>query len=202
MAWRLLSCVNLIWAVATGWLVVLAVGADLDAPGASVSSAAIDAVIGVAFIAGAAIAPGRSRLRALFAAVGAAWLVGSFVDDAIVVHQAVLIAALVTFPAGRPLRVVRWALIGLAVPVALTVVPQPWVAVEFAVVATTLTWWRTNPPATRYVGFAATGIAVALTMAWMSLWADFGRRLPARSRRLHTTGGEPQRSHRSCARAR
>jgi hypothetical protein len=127
-------------------------------------------VIGVAFIAGAAIAPGRSRLRALFAAVGAAWLVGSFVDDAIVVDQAVLIAALVTFPTGRPLRVVRWALIGLAVPVALTVVPQPWVAVVFAVVAaTTLTWWRTNPPATSYAGFAATGIAVALTMAWMSL---------------------------------
>jgi hypothetical protein len=53
------------------------------------------------------------------AAVGPAWLAGSFLLGARSLHQAVLVVALVAFPAGRVRGVASWVLVGLAVVAAL-----------------------------------------------------------------------------------
>jgi hypothetical protein len=87
--------------LAIGVLVALAVRADSEAPAASPWLTAMDVAVGLAFVAAGVAAKGSLRERALMAAVGPAWLAGSFLVGARSLHQAVLVVALVAFPAGR-----------------------------------------------------------------------------------------------------
>ena len=97
-----------------GVLVALAVRADSEAPAASPWLTAVDVVVGLAFVAAGVAARGPLRERALMAAVGPAWLAGSFLVWARSFHQAVLVVALVAFPAGRVRGIVSWVLVSLA----------------------------------------------------------------------------------------
>ena len=66
------------------------------------------------------------------AAVGPAWLAGSFLTGGRVLHQAVLAAALIAFPAGRVRGVASWLLVALAGLTGLQLLPQLGVAALFA----------------------------------------------------------------------
>jgi hypothetical protein len=116
-------------------LVVLAIRADVAAPHASAWLIVLDVATGMAFVVAAALAPGSHAERGLMAAVGLAWLTASFLPAARSVHQAVLVVALIAFPAGRVRGSSRWLVVGLAVPVAIGLLPQIAVAALFAVVA-------------------------------------------------------------------
>ena len=83
--------------LAMGVLVALAVRADSEAPAASPWLTAMDVAVGLAFVAAGVAARGPLPERALMAAVGPAWLAGSFLVAARSLHQAVLVAALVAF---------------------------------------------------------------------------------------------------------
>jgi hypothetical protein len=83
-----------------GVLVALAVRADSQAPSASPWLTAMDVAAGLAFAAAGLAASGPVPERVLVAAVGPAWLAGSFLIGARSLHQAVLAVALVAFPAG------------------------------------------------------------------------------------------------------
>ena len=97
-----------------GVLVALAVRADSQAPAASPWLTAMDVAVGLAFVAAGVAARGPLGERALMAAVGPAWLAGSFLVGARSLHQAVLVVALVAFPAGRVRGAASWVLVGLA----------------------------------------------------------------------------------------
>jgi signal transduction histidine kinase len=150
-----------------GVLVALAVRADSEAPAASPWLTAMDVAVGLAFVAAGVAASGPLRERALMAAVGPAWLAGSFLVGARSLHQAVLVVALVGFPAGRVRGVTSWVLVGLAGLAALGLLSQLGVAVLFAgIAAVVLARWRADPAAAWYPTAAATAVAVVLAWVW------------------------------------
>lgn len=158
---------------AVGGLVVLAVRADRGVPGATGWSIGSDVGLGLLFVVGAAWAPGPMVQRALFAAVGATWLIASFEPAARLLHQTVLVIALVAFPAGRLHGVVRWLLAALAVPMGLLLFTQLGVAVVFALVAVTaLATVRSDPVAATFPAGAAAGVAAVLAVTWSATRLD------------------------------
>ena len=100
--------------VVMGILAALAVRADSQAPDASAWLTATDVAVGLAFAAAGAVAGGPLPERVLVAAVGPAWLAGSFLLAARSLHQLVLAIALVVFPFGRVRGPVSWLLVGFA----------------------------------------------------------------------------------------
>ena len=150
-----------------GALVALAVRADSEAPAASPWLTAMDVAVGLAFVAAGVAARGPLRERALLAAVGPAWLAGSFLVGTRSLHQGVLVVALVAFPAGRVRGVVSWVLVGLAGLVALGLVGQLAVAALFAgVAAAVVARGRADPAAAWYPAAAATAVAADLAWVW------------------------------------
>jgi signal transduction histidine kinase len=153
--------------VLIGVLVALAVRADSEAPAASPWLTAMDVAVGLAFVAAGVAARGPLRERALMAAVGPVWLAGSFLVGARPLHQAVLMVALVAFPAGWVRGVVSWVLVGLAGLAALGLLPQLGVAALFAgIAAAVLARWRGDPAAAWYPASAAAAIAAILAWVW------------------------------------
>ena len=121
------------------------------------------AATGGRFVVAAGLAPGALASRVWFALVGVTWLIGSLTAAAELLHQAVLVVALVSFPSGRPRGPIRWACVALAVPVAFHLVPRQWVPALFVAVALVSLAvvangerWRPSYPAS-----AAAAIAVA-----------------------------------------
>ena len=150
-----------------GVLVAIAVRADSEAPAASPWLTAVDVAVGLAFVAAGVAARGPLPERALIAAVGPAWLAGSFLVGARSLHQAVLVVALVAFPAGRVRGIVSWVLVGLAGLAALGLLPQLGVAALFAgIAAAMLARWRADPAAAWYPVAAAAAIAAVLAWVW------------------------------------
>jgi hypothetical protein len=110
--------------VATGALVWLAARADQASPQATAWTVVMDLAVGVAFVLAGTVAGGSARQRGLVAAVGIAWLVGSLTPLAQPAHQALLILALISFPAGRIRGLPAWLLVAASAVVLLGVVPQ------------------------------------------------------------------------------
>jgi signal transduction histidine kinase len=153
--------------LAIGVLVALAVRADSEAPAASPWLTAMDVAVGLAFVAAGVAARGPLPERALMAAVGPAWLAGSFLSEARPLHQAVLVVALVAFPAGRVRGIASWVLVGLAGLAALGLLPQLGVAALFAcTTAVVLARWRADPAAAWYPAAAAAAVAAVLAWVW------------------------------------
>ncbi len=148
-------------------LVVLAIRADVAAPHASTWLIFLDVATGLAFVVAAALAPGSHAERGLMAAVGAAWLTASFLPAARSVHQAVLVVALIGFPAGRVRGSSRWLLVGLAVPVAIGLLPQIAVAALFALVALFVLVGGRRDAAAGYPIVAAIAVAATLGASWV-----------------------------------
>lgn len=153
--------------VAMGVLVALAVRADSRAPSASSWLTAMDVGVGLAFVVAGLASRGPILERVLVAAVGPAWLAGSFLVGARSLHQAVLAVALVAFPAGRVREVASWLLVGLAGLAALQWLPQLGVAALFAGIAVAaLIRWRTDPATAWYPAAAAAAVAAVLAWVW------------------------------------
>src|SRR5688572_17518010 len=128
---------------------------------------ALDVAVGVAFIVAGAVAHGQPVARAVFAAVGGTWLLGSIENDAALLHQAILVVALVGFPTALPRGRVGWLLVALAVPVALLLVSQIGAAALFAAVAANSVFWSRRDLVTGwYPAVAAVGTAVVLAASW------------------------------------
>ena len=109
-------------ALVTVALAFLAARADLAPGGIGPVATVADLAVGLAFVTGAALAPGPWRCPALFAAVGLVWLIGSIVPAAYLAYLGVLVIALATFPSGRPRSARDWILVTLPL-VSLVVVP-------------------------------------------------------------------------------
>ena len=153
--------------LAIGVLVALAVRADSEAPAASPWLTAMDVAVGLAFVAAGVAARGPLPERALMAAVGPAWLAGSFLVGVRSLHQGVLVVALVAFPAGRVRGVASWVLVGLAGLAVLGLVPQLGVAALFAgIAAVVLARWRADPAVAWYPTASATAVAAVLAWVW------------------------------------
>jgi signal transduction histidine kinase len=169
----LLAAGALVGVVVVGGLSVLAARADSEVPRASGWLTGMDVVVGVLFVVAALGAPGWRLERGLVAAVGAVWLVGSVVPGARLLHQSLLIIALVAFPRGRIRGLACWLLVFAAVPVGLLVVPQFGVAAVFAVVAVVvLVTWRPDLVAAWYPAAAATALSVVLVSLWVAARVD------------------------------
>ena len=152
--------------VAMGVLAALAVRADSEAPHASPWLTAMDVAVGLAFVAAGAAAGGPLPERVLVAAVGPAWLAGSFLLAARSLHQVVLAVALVVFPSGRVRGLASWLLVGLAGLAGLQL-PQLGVAALFAAVAAVaLARFRRDPVAAWYPAAAAIAVAAVLAASW------------------------------------
>jgi signal transduction histidine kinase len=150
-------------AAGTGALVVLAVRADLTSA-VDGWQTAVDVVVGLVFIIAGALPIGPARQRAMVAAVGVAWLLGSVVAQALSLHQAALVVALVAFPTGRIRGRIAWLVTALAGLIALGIVPQPGVALLFALVAV---YAAMRPPSARWYPVTAAGaMAVTLGVSW------------------------------------
>lgn len=150
---------------------VLAAVAGLNGPNANPWLVALDVAVGLAFVGGALVAPGPWPMRVLFALVGLAWLGGSVVGAALLVHQGAVLIALLTFPRGRLHGVEAWIALLAAVPVALALVPQGLVALFFAAVAIrALLRWSSSPAA--YPFAAAGGVSLALGGSWLARSVD------------------------------
>jgi signal transduction histidine kinase len=147
-------------------LAALAARVEGQAPGSSPWLTAIDVAVGLGFVIAASLAPGALRERGLLAAVGVLWLIGSLVPEARLAHQGALAITLTAFPSGRPSGVVRWLLVGLAVPVALGFVPQPGVAGLFAAIGVTALVGPQAWAAARYSAGSAIGVALVLGGSW------------------------------------
>ena len=152
-------------------LAVLAARADTAAPRATIWLVTTDVVVGLAFVAAAALAPGRLGQRGLVAAVGPAWLTGSVLPAAASLHQAVLVAALLAFPAGRVRGWRRWLVLSLAAPVGLHWVPQLGVAaICYGVAGVALVGLETDRVAARYPAVAATAVGTVIGLSWYLTW--------------------------------
>src|SRR5512143_3533382 len=88
-------------ALATAALAALAARADLAPGGIGAGATVADLAVGLAFVGGAALAPGPWRCRALFAAVGLAWLIESIGPAPELLYLGVLAIAIAMFPGGR-----------------------------------------------------------------------------------------------------
>ena len=164
------TAVGVAVAVATALLGWVAVAAGLERPNGSAWLVALDASVGVAFVAASLAAVGGWPMRALVAFVGAVWLLGSILPDVAEAHQGALILALVAFPTGRLRGADGWAAAAVAVPVTLDLAPQQLVAVIFAGVAIRSVLRR--PLAWVYPAGAAGGVALALAIAWLARSVD------------------------------
>jgi signal transduction histidine kinase len=147
-------------------LVVLAIRADVAGPHASTWLIVLDVATGMAFVVAAALAHGSNAERGLMTAVGLAWLIASFLPAARSVHQAVLVVALIAFPAGRVRGSSRWLVVGLAVPAAIGLLPQIAVAALFAMVALLVLIEGRRDTATVYPTVAASAVAATLGASW------------------------------------
>ncbi|WP_327636266.1 hypothetical protein OHB24_40495 [Kribbella sp. NBC_00482] len=149
--------------VATGGLVMLAVRAD-QAAQVDGWRMAVDVAVGVVFIVAGALPTGPVRQRAMVAAVGGAWLLGSVFVQALSLHQSVLAVALVAFPTGQIRGRLAWLAVALAGVVATGVVPQPAVALLFALAAVCAAM---RPPSARWYPVTAAGATAAtLGVSW------------------------------------
>ena len=174
---RTLGDVHRAWLRPAGWcaaalvtaaLALLAARAD-PAPGGLGSAATVaDLALGLAFVGGAALAPGPWPSRALFATVGLAWLVGSFVPSARLAYLGVLATALISFPGGRPRSARDWILVMLSL-VALVVVPLKgvWSALFATVAASAWAGRRWERVAASFPFAAASAIALELAVSWL-----------------------------------
>jgi hypothetical protein len=137
------------------------------APGEPHIRATLAAAVAAAFPLGALVAGGPLATRLLFGSVGAAWALASWAPRTDLLHQGVLILALLAFPAGRIRGRMRWALAALAAPVALLWVSQPGVAAIFVGVSlVSATRVRVDRAAGLYPMVAAAGIAVTIGGSW------------------------------------
>jgi signal transduction histidine kinase len=153
--------------VVMGILAALAVRADSEAPQASPWLTTMDVAIGFAFVAAGAVAGGPLPERVLVAAVGPAWLAGSFLLAARSLHQLVLAIALAVFPFGRVRGPVSWLLVVFAGLAGLQLLPQLGVAALFAAVAAvTLVRFRRDLVAAWYPAAAAAAVAAVLAASW------------------------------------
>ncbi len=155
-------------ALATAALAALAARADLAPGGIGAAATVTDIAVGLAFVGGAAVAPGLLRCRALFAAVGLAWLIESFVPAAELLYLGVLSIAITTFPGGRPRGTIGWFLVVLAFPAAVVVSTKPVLAALFLAVAV-LAWAarRWERAAVWFPLVAAAALAIALAGSWV-----------------------------------
>ncbi|HEX7171291.1 MAG TPA: ATP-binding protein [Candidatus Limnocylindria bacterium] len=151
-----------------GWL---AAAAGLHSPDANSWLVVLDVAVGLALVAGALFAPGSWPMRVLVGLVGLAWLAGSVVGAALLVHQGFLLVALITFPRGRPQGTEAWITLLVAVPVAVALVPQWLVALLFAAVAIRAVLRRSSLPAA-YPFAAAGGVSLALGGSWLARTVD------------------------------
>jgi hypothetical protein len=127
------------------------------------------AAVGLAFVLAAVLARGPWSCRTLAGAIGVAWLGASLVPTTVLVHQAMLLVLLVTFPGRSPRGPVPWALATAAVPVALLLVPQPIVALLFAAAAVVASpGLRIDPPAHLFPVIAGAAVAVVLGASWLT----------------------------------
>jgi signal transduction histidine kinase len=162
-------------AVAAAVLALLAARADLATGGISQAATVADLAVGLAFVGGAALAPGSWRSRLLFAGVGLAWLLGTVVPGVRLVYLAVLAIALTTFPSGRPKSVRDWLLIVGSLLVATSsaavsaVPPIPaMVAVFGAIAGTAWIGERWARAAAWAPAVSATAIALLLATSWLT----------------------------------
>ena len=148
-------------------LVGLAARANSAAPHAETWLIVLDVAVGLGFVAAGAWSTGSAAERWLIAGVGTAWLLGSVFVTAQLLHQAVLAVALVAFPAGRVRGWVSWALTGVAVLVALQLVPQVAVAMLFVAIAIAVAVRRRGDlVAAAFPVTAAAGVAIVLAFSW------------------------------------
>ena len=152
----------------TAALTLLAARADLAPGGLGAAATAVDLAVGLVFVGGAALARAPWRSRLLFAAVGVAWLVGSFLPAAEVAYLGVLAIALGLFPSGRPRSARDWLLVVLALPVALVVPTKPVLAGLFVAVAASAWAVRRWERVAAWVPVvAAAALAIALATSWV-----------------------------------
>ena len=143
---------NTLWHRTAGWigaalvaaaLGVLAARADLASGGIGPAATVADLAVGISFVGGAVLARGPWRCRALFTAVGLAWLIGSIVPAADLAYLSVLAIGLTTFPNGRPRStrdrvLIATSLVVAVISVAAVLVPPlPALAALFASIAAT-----------------------------------------------------------------
>jgi signal transduction histidine kinase len=153
----------------TSLLVFLAVRGGTAAPDPSLPLIALDAVVGLAFVAAATVSPGAIVERVLVLSIGVTWLVGSIEPAAGSIHQAVLAVALVAFPSGRIRGITPVVLAAAAVSVAFRLLPQLAVASLYAVVAgRAFGTGRSRLGARTYPAVAAAGVAAALALSWLT----------------------------------
>ncbi len=147
----------------------LAARADLVDRGLAPAPTVVDVSVGLAFVIGAAVAHGSWRCRALFAAVGLAWLAGSiFGSVAYLGYLAILVVALTTFPRGH-LRGWRDKVLAILALVALAVgSPVEVFAVLFwAIAVTGAAVGRWERIAAWFPQAASIAIAAVLSGAWV-----------------------------------
>ena len=163
-------------ALLTGVLTLVAADADLAPGGLDPAATAVDLAVGLAFVGGAALARAPWRSRLLFAAVGLAWLLGSFLAATLgsflpatkVAYLGVLAIAVGLFPSGRPRSARDWSLVVLALPVALVVPTKPVLAGLFVAVAASAWAVRRWERVAAWVPvFAAAALAIGLGGSWV-----------------------------------
>ena len=150
-------------ALPAGFLGVAATWSQADVPGSSIWLIAIDVTVGLAFIASAMLAPAATCEGLLFGSVGFLWLLGSVFPAAGLTHQAVLAVALLAFPSGRLTGTLRWILAGLTMPIVFGLIPQPGVALLFAVIGVTA---ASASALGRFPAASAITLAVVLAGSW------------------------------------
>jgi len=154
----------LVVAAAVALLVVGSAHREARAPGAAAGQVWLVPLVGIAFLTAGVPARGTVWQRVLVAAVGVAWLLGSFSPRLLVLHQGVLLVALVAFPRLRWRRWL-WVFVAVSVPVGLAGLSLPWVAALFlSVVLVSI------PRASTAAGIVAiaggSAVAVALGVSW------------------------------------
>jgi signal transduction histidine kinase len=150
-------------------LTILAARADVDTFRDQRSSTVMDVAVGIAFLIAAIAARGALPERLLFSAVGLAWLAGSSFGWAQVLHQAVLLVALLAFPSGRLRGPARWAIAAVAVAVAGDRMPQLGVVALFAAASVVVVVDRREFAAAAYPAVAGVAVSGAVWYSWWNL---------------------------------
>lgn len=119
-------------------------------------------LVGAAFVVAAYYARTTPATRVLLGAVGVAWLLPSFLPSTLVLHQGLLLVALVAFPFGT-LRRLEWLVVPGAGLVAMAALPRPAVAAAFAFSSVWCLSRSQTRPRAWAAGFASA--LVALTVA-------------------------------------
>ncbi len=126
----------------------------------------LDAAVGLAFVAAAAASGGPNAERGWMVAVGVAWPLG-VLPAARSLHSALLLVALVAFPAGRVRRPWQFAVGILAIMVGLQALDQLGTAASFACCTVgCAVAWRRHQVSTPYAALSAMGIFGVLSAAW------------------------------------